>query len=1060
MIRRTSIVCLEVLCGILVALSLLVAGSAWRLSQGPVSIKFLLPYAEDLLQSKDMRFRAELDDLILTWAGWERALDVRALGIQLIEKDSMRPVARIREVSVTLSVRALSKGKIAPTSLEIIRPRIRLIRDESGKFELDIGGGPIQPKSPMDKVTRSDSDILVMLLNELSGPVRTGGSLQYLNRVSVIDAALQLEDRRIGITWGARHAVITVERAAVGLRAVFDLDIDLHTSHPVLHGEAVFDRLGERVDVNFYFARLNPGHLGNQFEALAKLKLLTADFGGSGNLHIGLDGDIKRAEFSLNSGQGSFVVPGVIAPPYTFESVAITGRLNRNPDQIQIANAEIDFGGTKATLAGVVSRIGATAAINATVTVPSIPANNLKNFWPPGLTSGTRAWVTTNMRDGTYRDITASLTARIPTDGKDAGNVVVDSINGQMNLSGVTIDYLNPMPPLKNAFATATFNDNRVDFVVQRGRVGDLVLDGGTVNISQIGSQSAALALTASIRGPVQSALDIVAHPRLNLLSKVGMKTEGAAGTHTTRLEIQFPLIRALKTEDVRVKSVSKIAGLELTDVVKGRGITDGAVLLSLDNNGMTATGTALYAGTKADFKWQQDFTRSNNVKARTEAKVTLDAEMRETLDVFMRDRIEGPVPVTLIYEERRDDTEMFSAGLNLTDAKFILPEFEWEKPTGKQAFAELTVLMANGNITSLPHFRIDAGDFKTAGKGTMSSASSGDTAHNLIVETLDIERFIMGSTSFSATVRRAPDRSFAVDVKGSDLNAAPFINKGLGRKDRSALPALSLTGTFGRFWIGQAAPTRNVQIELRRSSTRWERVVFKGSLPAGGKPVSIKMLPTTDGHTLEIYSADAGSLLKVMDVTDTIRAGILEIVGVRKGGPDSPWTGFTEMKRFRVADAPSFAKLLTLASLTGISDTINGKGISFNRLSFPYIFEKQVASIEEARAAGSELGITATGKIDLGKNAVNINGTIIPAYTINSILGQIPIIGTILTGEKGGGIFAASYKIRGPVENPKISVNPLAAIAPGFLRKLLDGAGVSPTDGQTPDQEQTQQSP
>ena len=119
MIRRTSIVCLEVLCGILLVLGLLVAGSAWRLSQGPVSIQFLMPYAQDLLQRQDTSFRAELDDLILTWAGWERALDVRALGVQLIEKDAVRPVARIREVSVTLSARALAEGKVAPTSLEI-----------------------------------------------------------------------------------------------------------------------------------------------------------------------------------------------------------------------------------------------------------------------------------------------------------------------------------------------------------------------------------------------------------------------------------------------------------------------------------------------------------------------------------------------------------------------------------------------------------------------------------------------------------------------------------------------------------------------------------------------------------------------------------------------------------------------------------------------------------------------------------------------------------------------------------------------------------------------------
>jgi hypothetical protein len=905
--------------------------------------------------------------------------------------------------------------------------------------------------------------VLKLLLNELSGPAQPGSSLRYLNRVSVIGAALLLEDRQLGINWGARHADITVERAAVGLRTAFDLDIDLRTSRPELHGEATFDRSAERIDVKFKFARLNPGQLGDQFTALAGLKALTAEFGGNGNLRIGLDGDVKRAVFDLSSGQGSFEAPGVNAPPYTFESLSIDGRLNRNPDQIQISSAAVDFGSTKATMAGVVTRVGAIAAVNATVSVPSMPADDLKKFWPPGAASGARAWVTTNMRDGVYRDATASLTARIPIDGKDAGNVIVDSINGRMNVSGVTIDYLNPMPPLKNAVATATFSDSRFDFAVQGGNVGDLVLDDGTVNITGIGSQSDNLALTAIIRGPVRSALDIVAHPRLNLLSKVGLKTEGAAGTHTTRLEIQLPLITALKAEEVRVKSVSEITGLALADVVKERGVTEGTVALTVDNNAMTAKGTALYAGTATEFEWQQNFSGSNNVETRIAAKATVDAKLREIFDVYMRDRIEGPVPVNFIYEERRDNTETFSAGLNLTDAAFSLPGFEWKKPAGKEATAEIAVLMSDGNVTALPQFRIDAGDFKAAGKSTFGLGNPddlgnpGNSVATPVIETLDIERFILGSTSFSATVRRAADRSFTIDVSGGGFDASPFISQDLGGIDAPELPALSLTGTFGRFWIGPAAPTSNVRMELKRDATRWERIVVEGALPDGGKAISIKMLPTPDGHNLEIYSADAGSLLKAMDVTDTIRTGIIEIAGKRKGGPNAPWRGIAEMKRFRVADAPNFARLLTIASLTGINDTISGKGISFDRLSFPYVFENEVATITEARAVGSELGITATGQVDFGKDAIDINGTIIPAYTINSLLGQIPVIGTILTGEKGGGIFAASYKISGPVEKPKISVNPLSALAPGFLRKLLDGGGTSPTDGQTPDQEERQ---
>jgi hypothetical protein len=34
--------------------------------------------------------------------------------------------------------------------------------------------------------------------------------------------------------------------------------------------------------------------------------------------------------------------------------------------------------------------------------------------------------------------------------------------------------------------------------------------------------------------------------------------------------------------------------------------------------------------------------------------------------------------------------------------------------------------------------------------------------------------------------------------------------------------------------------------------------------------------------------------------------------------------------------------------------------------------------------------------------------------------------------------VFAASYALRGPLDDPAVSVNPLTALTPGFLRGLF----------------------
>jgi hypothetical protein len=63
-----------------------------------------------------------------------------------------------------------------------------------------------------------------------------------------------------------------------------------------------------------------------------------------------------------------------------------------------------------------------------------------------------------------------------------------------------------------------------------------------------------------------------------------------------------------------------------------------------------------------------------------------------------------------------------------------------------------------------------------------------------------------------------------------------------------------------------------------------------------------------------------------------------------------------------------------------------------------------------------------------------------VPSYTLNSVLGVIPILGELLIGRKGEGVFAFTYKVGGSLEKPKVSVNLLSGLAPGFLRRIVEG--------------------
>jgi len=50
-----------------------------------------------------------------------------------------------------------------------------------------------------------------------------------------------------------------------------------------------------------------------------------------------------------------------------------------------------------------------------------------------------------------------------------------------------------------------------------------------------------------------------------------------------------------------------------------------------------------------------------------------------------------------------------------------------------------------------------------------------------------------------------------------------------------------------------------------------------------------------------------------------------------------------------------------------------------------------------------------------------------------------VPILGDLLTGRQGEGIFGMTFAVRGAIDNPEVLVNPVSAVAPGFLRQIFE---------------------
>jgi len=187
---------------------------------------------------------------------------------------------------------------------------------------------------------------------------------------------------------------------------------------------------------------------------------------------------------------------------------------------------------------------------------------------------------------------------------------------------------------------------------------------------------------------------------------------------------------------------------------------------------------------------------------------------------------------------------------------------------------------------------------------------------------------------------------------------------------------------------------------------------------------------------TLQVISDRARPFIKNFDFVKGFEDGKLEYEStVSKEGSDSNLL----ITDFKVSKVPALAKLLTLASLQGIADTLSGEGIRFESFEMKSNSKGNVMNIEDALAIGPAVSILLEGYVDKGKT-VSLRGTLVPATKLNAIIASIPLVGDILVGKKiGEGVVGVSFKMKGPPKDIKTTVNPIKTLTPRFIVRAVE---------------------
>ena len=180
---------------------------------------------------------------------------------------------------------------------------------------------------------------------------------------------------------------------------------------------------------------------------------------------------------------------------------------------------------------------------------------------------------------------------------------------------------------------------------------------------------------------------------------------------------------------------------------------------------------------------------------------------------------------------------------------------------------------------------------------------------------------------------------------------------------------------------------------------------------------------------------------MRTLGVTNELAGGQLRVAGrFEDRQPGAPLHATAELSDFRVFEAVIAGKVLQAITLYGVLDALRGPGLAFSRAIVPFTYWEaaEVLDLREARAYSPSLGVTAQGRIDLGRKVLDVRGTVVPAYFFNTLLGRIPFVGRLFSPERGGGLISAGFGLHGKLDDPGISVNPLTLLTPGILRRIF----------------------
>ncbi|TXN60843.1 DUF3971 domain-containing protein, partial [Methylobacterium sp. WL18] len=681
-------------------------------------------------------------------------------------------------------------------------------------------------------------------------------------------------------------------------------------------------------------------------------------------------------------------------------------------------------------------------------------------LWPEHIAPPARTYLVDQLRRGRIDavDIRVKMSGTVlaaATKGEPAPD---DAVHIDFRVSDAALDVTADAPPVVkgNVSGTITGRSTTVRNVTAEihgpdGR-GLTVTDGSFV-IPQITPDKVVAQIGMRLTGGADGMASVLQAKLFKSLMSVDLDPATIKGNADLRVDFPLDLKHVPDLPSLPVTLSGTLSDLSVDKVMGKDRLDSGRFSLLYDRGAFTLKGDGRVAGAPIAVDMRQP-----KVGQPGEAVVTvaLDEALRGKKGLPTAPQLSGTIPVRAVVPIGRPGTAKppirVEADLARAGIDGLVPGLT--KLAGKPGRLSFTLVDA-GQTYELRDFALDAAPASARGSLTISPEGG-------------LERADLTNVKLSPgdDLRVSLDRTgngYKVVVRGAVVDARPFL-KSLGGpdakggkeakesnpKDVDADIQVPIVAGFN----DEALTNANLRLSLHGRTLRAANITgrFRAAAFAASVTRGERGVPT-----LAVESADAGATLRFVDVYRRMYGGRLT-AGI--GLNDGPQAGVVQIRDFSLRNEPALSSIMAQGPEPSEAETVRGRRIAPGRAAGDVTFDRMRANFvrsgsrvdfSDAAISNAAMGFTLSGWLDTGRERTDMTGTFVPLYGLNNVASQLPLLGPLLGGGHNEGLFAVNFRVSGKLASPDVSVNPLSAIAPGFLRKLFSAGGGPFADGVPP---------